>query len=301
MSDAQSIPLRVQVIDMKSRTLDLVVPTYLPARDLTQRVARDAGLQAYWPDGRRRRFWIRARGRVVGEDERLSDVGVIAHELVHLLPEPPDGSVMEQDPDYPQTQGYPASGTLTVVVGLLSVLAWSAGWGVALSAKPGLWALLLPGLGLGLLSCSLARHVLGGEGGRLSIAGLGLVVAVLMLVPAALVPALGGLPVAELPPLILPGALVSVLGVVLGWLAWWGPVEPLPAHAPKVQASQEQEQPQLQCAICGMGVTQDVAVGCQHRCGRAFHKGCYQARMSVAQADPSRCGICGAGLGQQQG
>ena len=45
----QTVTLRVQVIDMRSFTLDLQVPTYLPAQDLTQRIARDVlqvGLQA---------------------------------------------------------------------------------------------------------------------------------------------------------------------------------------------------------------------------------------------------------------
>ncbi|MDI6772700.1 MAG: hypothetical protein QME77_08970, partial [bacterium] len=54
----QTVTVRVQVIDMNSFTLDLQVPTYLPARDLTQRIARDAGLDAYWDDGRRRLYWL---------------------------------------------------------------------------------------------------------------------------------------------------------------------------------------------------------------------------------------------------
>ena len=94
MSEAEStvVNLRVQVIAMKSFTLDLQVPTYLPARDLTQRVARDAGLDAFWGDGRRRLYWLRARGRLMLDDEKLSDLGVINGELVYLLPEPPAGS-----------------------------------------------------------------------------------------------------------------------------------------------------------------------------------------------------------------
>ena len=52
-TDSQVVTVRVQVVDMQPFTLDLQVPTYLPARDLTQRIARDAGLNAYWTDGRR--------------------------------------------------------------------------------------------------------------------------------------------------------------------------------------------------------------------------------------------------------
>src|SRR5688572_11896464 len=100
--DAQSVPVRVQVIDLEPFALDMVVPTYLPARDLTQRVARDAGLGAYWPDGTRRMFYLRARGRLLAEDERLQDLGVVAYELLHLLPQPPEGSGLEErPPEYP--------------------------------------------------------------------------------------------------------------------------------------------------------------------------------------------------------
>src|SRR5689334_10487542 len=86
--DAGTVPVRVQVIDLEPFALDMVVPTYLPAKDLTQRVARDAGLGAYWPDGTRRLFYLRARGRLLGEEEKLQDLGVIPYELLHLLPEP---------------------------------------------------------------------------------------------------------------------------------------------------------------------------------------------------------------------
>ena len=54
MAGAQAVSLQVQVIDLEPMTLELMVPTYLPAKDLTQRVARDAGLPVFWPDGRRR-------------------------------------------------------------------------------------------------------------------------------------------------------------------------------------------------------------------------------------------------------
>ena len=97
-ADAQTVTVRVQVVDMKPFLLDLTVPTYLPARDLTQRIARDAGLDAYWQDGRRRLYWLRARGRLMNESETLSDLGVINSELVYLLPEPPAGTgVGERD------------------------------------------------------------------------------------------------------------------------------------------------------------------------------------------------------------
>ena len=69
--------VRVQVIDLQSFTLDLTLPTYLPARDLSQRIARDAGLTAYDDQAKRRRYWMRARGRLVQEHETLADLGVV--------------------------------------------------------------------------------------------------------------------------------------------------------------------------------------------------------------------------------
>lgn len=118
----QTVHLRVQVVDMQSFTLDLQVPTYLPARDLTQRVARDAGLEAHWPDGRRRLYWLRARGRLVTDSETLAELNVVNGELVYLLPEPPAGSgVLEQPPDYPQNQGYPGKGLVNIGLSLAMV------------------------------------------------------------------------------------------------------------------------------------------------------------------------------------
>ena len=90
--DAQTVSVRVQVVDMQPFLLDLQVPNYLPARDLTQRIARDAGLDAYWDDGRRRLYWIWARGRLIHEDETLADLGVINRELVLLAPRTTGGS-----------------------------------------------------------------------------------------------------------------------------------------------------------------------------------------------------------------
>ena len=37
--DAQTIPVHVQVVDLEPMTLDVIPPDYLPAADLTQRVA----------------------------------------------------------------------------------------------------------------------------------------------------------------------------------------------------------------------------------------------------------------------
>ena len=121
--DAQTVTLRVQVVDLQPFTLDLQVPNYLPARDLTQRIARDAGLKAYWQDGRRRLYWLRARGRLVQDHEVLSDLSVVNGELVYLLPEPPaDSGVAERPPAYPTNRGYQAKGTVALLGALLGAI-----------------------------------------------------------------------------------------------------------------------------------------------------------------------------------
>ena len=292
-SDVQTVQVRVQVIDMRSFTLDLVLPTYLPARDLTQRVARDAGLDAFWPDGKRRLYWLRARGRLMTEEERLSDMGVVPGELIHLLPEPPAGSpVMEQTPDYPETRGYAASGTLALISSLTMVTLFAVGWGLALSWQRTLPVIIIPGLGLGLLTCSLARYLFSGDGGQARIAAVGLVLTVLLVILAfAPVLFLGADP-AQLFSEAMPGLISALAGVLMGWLAWWGAVEPLPPRRNQVQEQVVEAVQMGPCGICGLGVSPDVRTDCQYACGKSFHTGCYAARASVSRVDPSRCAIC---------
>ena len=74
---ADDAPRAMTIIDLQPFTLDMVVPDYLPARDLTQRVARDAGLGGFWEDGTRRKYYLRARGRLLNDDEKLKDLGVV--------------------------------------------------------------------------------------------------------------------------------------------------------------------------------------------------------------------------------
>ena len=95
----------------------------------------------------------------------------------------------------------------------------------------------------------------------------------------------------------MPGVLAGSVGVLVGWLAWWGPVEPLPP-VEEVEAVQERQAvATVTCAICGAQVAPEVRQECPHRCGRFFHVGCYQARMSVYRGDPGVCGICGQQVG----
>ena len=291
---AQVVQVRVQVIDLNAQTLDLTVPTYLPARDLTQRVARDAGLVAFWPDGRRRLYWLRARGRLLQDEERLMDLGVINGELIHLLPEPPAGSgVVEQTPDFPENRGYAGSGNLALMGSLLMVVVFATGWGIALSISRSLPVVMLPGLGLGLLTCSLSRHMFGGEGGQPRIAVVGLLLAVLLVALAFVPPVAFGEAPGKVYSEAVPGLITAMVGVLMAWLAWWGAVEPLPERREQQLEQVTQAVAMVQCGICGGDVAPDVRMECQYRCGRYFHSGCYSARAAVAAGDKSKCAICG--------
>jgi len=288
----QTVILRVQVIDLNSFTLDLQVPTYLPARDLTQRVARDAGLGAYWEDGRRRLYWLRARGRLLQDDENLADLGVIDGELVYLLPEPPHGSgVVEQVPDYPPVRGYAGKGTFAVLGALFITVLYAFAWGATLTIERTAWTVMAPGVGLGFLSISLSRHMWGGRGSRARVAMVGLMVYLLLFVLVFLPGVALGDSAAQVYSDSISGFVLGMVGIFVGWLAWWGAVEPLPAKAEEVAQVQEAVVA-VPCGICGQDVLPDVRAECGYGCGQYFHSGCYQARVSVYRGDPRFCAIC---------
>jgi uncharacterized ubiquitin-like protein YukD len=295
MEAGTTVNLRVQVIDLDAFTLDLQVPTYLPARDLTQRVARDAGLDAFWPDGRRRLYWLRARGRLLGDDERLQDLGIINGELVYLLPEPPAGSgVVERPPEYPATHDYAGAGTGALLGSLSLVLAWSVGWGLALSVERGPAVVMLPGLALGFFCTSMARHAWGGRGNQLRIAMTAVALQLCITVIAFMAPVLlHGEDAVTVYGESVPGLVLGMLGVFIGWLAWWGAVEPLPPPQ-EIQAEQAANHvvATVPCGICGGAVEPSVRLECAHACGQYFHQGCWKARNAVYRGDKSRCSIC---------
>jgi len=289
---AGTVPVRVQVIDMEPFALDLVVPTYISAGDLTQRVARDAGLGAYWPDGTRRLFWLRARGRVLQEHERLDDLGIVPHELLHLLPQPPQGAAVEERaPDYPKVKGYAGAGNLNVLGGLALMGLWTFGWSLALMQSQGAGVGTLPAAGLALLCTSFARHLLGGEGSSIRVPILGtLVFFPLFGVVGIVAFFLGGIEPEPLAWALVPGLIVGLFGVLLGWLAWYGAVEKLPPRV-AAQVKAEEAAAIYTCGICGLPVTPDVRADCKFACGRVFHTGCYAARTSVSQGPG--CAVCG--------
>jgi hypothetical protein len=285
------VPVHVQVIDLEPFSLDMVVPTYLPARDLTQRVARDAGLGAYWEDGTRREYYLRARGRLLGPDEKLQDLGVVPYELLHLLPEPPKGSGLEErPPEYPPNKGYAVAGNLAVANSLLVVLVWTVGWSLALTVNSAVHVGLLPGVGLSLMATSLARHLWGGRGTSIRVPITGFLVYVPLNLLAGVPALLGGTPIAELALSLGSAFIGGAFGVLLGWLAWYGAVEPLPEIRLK-EVKEGEAAVTWPCGICGGPVTPEVKADCSFGCGRVFHQGCYSAK--TALGDGSSCAVCG--------
>lgn len=292
--DAGTVPIHVQVIDLEPFALDMTVPTYITASDLTQRVARDAGLGAYWEDGTRRAFYLRARGRLLEDQEKLEDLGVVPHELLHLLPEPPrESGLEERPPEYPPNQGYAAAGNVAAASGLFLVLGWTGLWALALTVEPSWYVGLFPGAGLSLMCTSFARHLWGGLGSDVKIPVTGLLVFLPLLLMAA-IPAflLDVAPLTDLLLALTPGFIAGVIGVMLGWLAWYGAVEPLPERAIAQAESQTSGVAVTwPCGICQQPVSTDVKADCVFGCGRVFHAGCYKARQSLG--DGKGCAVCG--------
>lgn len=299
-ADANVVQLRVQVIDLNAFTLDLQVPRYLPAKDVSQRIARDAGLEAFWANNKRRLYYLRARGRLLGESETLQDIGVVDGELVYLLPEPPpDGQVVEQVPEYPETHDYPAAGWGPLIGTLALMMAWALGWGWALVHDRGLLTVLLPGLGLGFLAATLSRHAFGGKGTELRIPVLAMFLHTIITVLAFIPPLfLSGTDLVGLLVQGIPGLIVGYASVFIGWLSWWGAVPPLPRRAAQPQGQVTSNAAQLPCNICGLPVDTAVQSFCRHGCGRIFHSGCYAAKTAVYRGDPSLCAICGVVVAQ---
>ncbi|MEO0600333.1 MAG: EsaB/YukD family protein [Myxococcota bacterium] len=234
MSDLPSIAVHLHVIDDESRRLPLTVPAYLPVRDLTTRLARDAGLEAYWPDGRRRHFALRARGRVLLPDETLRDLGVVQQEVLHLLPEPRAGAGIHEVPWAPPVSEDPPDRRRWVSVGasVSGLLALAGGHALAVSVSQSVLTQGLGALGLGLLATGLARRLVGPPGSAWRLPGVATAIAL----PVTGLAALGSL-ASDLDWGVrtlgwIAAFLGVVLGLLVGWFAWHEAVEPLPTREP---------------------------------------------------------------------
>ena len=295
--DEQTVSVRVQVIGVKSFTLDLTLPTYLPTKDVTQRIARDAGLDAYDENAKRRNFWMRARGRLVLEHETLADIGVVNGELVYLLPEPPPGSIVEEQvPHYPVNRGYAAKGTGPLIAAFLGLFTWAVLWGVTLTVERSIWTVVLPGITMGLICTNLSRHMWGGYGTQARIAATALGLFVLMFGVVFVPVIVGGESAAAVYQESIYGFVTGVFGVMLGWVAWWGAVEPLPS-IDVVEEIESEAVAQLLCGVCGQTVESHVQEACIYGCGKVFHTGCIEARRAVYRGDRRYCLVCTAMVG----
>jgi hypothetical protein len=153
-------------------------------------------------------------------------------------------------------------------------------------------------MALGLMCTSFARHAWGGRGNspRIVITAVVVLIPMLMLTVALAIRLGGGAADAVLRE-VLPGLIMGVAGVMCGWLAWWGAVEPLaPVTAGDASAGDESASAVVPCSICGQVVKSEVRAECAYRCGRYFHTGCLRARQSVYTGDPTNCAVCNVKL-----
>ena len=292
------IQLKIQVVDMEPRKIDIRVPQYIPVSDLSQRIVRDANLQTHWPDGFRRKYFVRARGRMLQEHETLQNIGLVNGELVYLLPDPdPRKGVLERNPEYPEIKPYLGQGIPQLVMFLLQVFFFSFLWGVSLTGSQHWTVMTLPSLGVAVLCVNFARHAWGGQGFQSKIGITAIVLYLIALIPPLFAPILqSGFALGDFLPQFLPGAILGFAGVIVSWFAWWGPVEPLIQQAVQKQREDQHSLHLNNCGICQDTIQSDVDVTCPFNpnCARHFHSGCLQARQGVYQGDLRACPVCSA-------
>jgi len=294
--DAGTVQIRVQVVDVDPAALDMIVPTYIAAKDLSQRIARDANLGAYWPDGTRRAFWIRARGRILGEDEKLDSLGVVNGELLHVLPQPPANSgVIERPPELPPPEENKILSSLRLARAVVALLVFAVIWAVALSVGVYWYTALIPGLAMGMMATTVSRHFFGPPGSALRVpllsSGIYVGFLVLSFFPTAIG---GGNEWVFLLLMFLLSFFAGITGVIIGWLGWYGAVEALPRERIEQMVQQIQEVREAPCGLCQQPVDlADPALrfDCLFACGQVFHSGCYRAREAVSRE--GTCAACG--------
>lgn len=293
MMDQNTVSLRVQVIDMEPQILDLRLPIFLKSSDLSQRIAREAGLQSYWPDRTRKLYALRARGRLLQPNETLGDLGVINNELLYILPQiRPGSSLLEQQPEYPAESVHKA-GKLGILITLLCVIIFfSVNWGFALAEEGNLLTLCLPAIAVGILCSSFSRHAWGGKAMQPRVIGSAVLLYAMVLVPCYFVSLL--VPVDEgFIRRMLPGIITGMVGLLISWLSWWGAVEPLIKRTAVVREVVQQETVRI-CVICGGGVAPEMLTHCSH--GQPCHKGCYTASATAYRGPEGFCHVCNAKL-----
>jgi len=285
-----TVLLRVQVIDMEPKKLDLRLPLFLRASDVSQRIAREAGLQTFWPDNTRKLYALRARGRLLHPDETLGNLQIMDNELLYILPQiRPNTPLQEQYPEYPVETNY-AAGALSILCIQISVIMFfSVNWGLSI-AESGHWAtLLFPSMGIGVMCTAFARHAWGGKAMRIKIIGSALVLYLMAIVPCFVVSYI--IPIDEgFGQRLLLGFGTGFVGLLISWIAWWGAVEPL-VHKKVVQKQVQAKKTQHQCGLCGGGISSEV-LEFSACCNRWFHTGCYAASHAAYRGPKGFCPIC---------
>lgn len=298
-SAAGTVSIRVQVIDVESSTLELVVPTYIPAKDITQRIARDANLGAYWPDGTRRAYTLRARGRLLGPDERLDAFNIVPHELLHLLPQPPvPVEVIERPMDTRALRPQTGFDTGSIVLGFLFLVVFSVAWSVSLLESTSVLVGILPSLAIGMAASNFSRIVWGGSGPLWREPLTALLVFVLS-VACAFIPLLIFVDWSLDASFQIGFTIVGGLfGLVVGWIVNRGGVEPLPPLS-KAAMTHEAATHQVastmshHCGLCQTPVAANVMTGCPRGCDKKFHSGCLGSITLTVEG--AQCTFCGAG------
>ena len=290
------VRLRIQVIDIEPRQLDVTVPRYIPVSDLSQRVVRDAGMQSHWANRFRRHYYIHARGRMLDHSETLESVGLVDGELIYLLPQPDAQlGVLEQNPAYPEVKPYLGQGLTQLMLTLFAVLLFSFLWGMALSVEQSVWTAVLPSLGLASLCVAVARHAWGGWAFNMRVGSTGFVIYLIALLPPLFAPTvLSGVELSEFIKVLAPGIALGLAGIIFSWIAWWGPVEPLNRRSVEQQRDSEQPSALPLCGICQRGVEPAFQTTCTYggNCEKVFHKGCLVAKQASFQGDPRLCPAC---------
>jgi len=228
------------------------------------------------------------------EQETLSDLQIVPYETLHLLPEPPaESGVLEQEGVAAESASSDAS--VRVAMALVWPVVWAFLWGLSLTVEREWYATLVPGLVLGMLCVSMAKRIIPLEGRDPKLLGLAVGLCVLLL-PLALVPAIylgqgAGTVLAESSP----GVIAALLGALVGWIAWWAPIEPLPERVRTESGIETYSEDQIQaaCGLCGGAIEPSVQMACPCGSGVQFHKGCFNARRAVAYSEDGSCAFCG--------
>ena len=166
-------------------------------------------------------------------------------------------------------------------------------WGIALSVGAVFHVVLFPSIAVALLSVTASRHFWGPPGSAIRIPLVGIAVYLCMMVLAFIPVLFSGDPILHTVLMLLLGIFAGVSGVFMGWLAWYGAVEPLPEARIQQMTQQLQEVREAPCGFCQQPVDlADPVVRLDRACcGQVFHSGCYKARAAVTRE--GTCAFCG--------